>query len=56
MNRAQRYEIPKIGSDWVKEEFQDISFGDKRLDRRFIKLMNLLGAKHESSINQACED
>lgn len=49
-------DIKKVGDSWVREEFAGIEFGDKRLNKRFIKLAGLLSAKHEEPINQACED
>lgn len=43
-------------NSWVNEEFKDISFGDKRLDNRFIKTMNAFNLKPEGCINQVFRD
>ncbi len=45
-----------MSMDWITNEFKDLSFGDKRLDRRFIRTMNLLSYKPEDCINRAIED
>lgn len=44
-----------IEASWSYEEFKMISFGDKRIDRRFIKVAKELSAKPLAPINQACE-
>lgn len=39
---------------WAAEEFRDIDLGDNRLDKRLIKVIELLGAKPTASIPEAC--
>jgi hypothetical protein len=41
---------------WTPEELGRADFGDKRLTKRFVKLVSDLAAKPEASIPQACED
>ncbi len=41
---------------WIKKEFAEISLGDKRLDRRFIRTVELFAKHPESTINRAIED
>jgi hypothetical protein len=41
---------------WTQEELGGADFGDKRLTKRFVKLVSDLAAKPEESIPQACED
>ena len=41
---------------WAADEFKEIKLGDKRLDKRMIKLCDTLSESPESPINQACED
>ncbi len=41
---------------WTQEELGGANFGDKRLTKRFVKLVGDLAAKPEASIPQACED
>ena len=41
---------------WTQEELGGANFGDKRLTKRFVKLVSDLAAKPEASIPQACED
>lgn len=41
---------------WAADEFKEINLGDKRLDKRMIKLFETLSESPESPINQACED
>jgi hypothetical protein len=41
---------------WTQEELGGADFGDKRLTKRFVKLVSDLAAKPEASIPQACED
>jgi len=43
-------------SSWAAEEFDDVSFGDKRLNARLIKLCDRFSDAPESPINQACLD
>jgi len=40
--------------DWVRHEFAGIELGDKRLDRRLIKTVELLAKSPLSPINEAC--
>ena len=40
--------------EWVKEELKSVSLGDKRLDKRFMMLVNAIGRNPESSIPMAC--
>lgn len=42
--------------EWLVQELQDVSLGDKRLDRRLLDTGSKLAAKPELSINQACDD
>ena len=41
---------------WAGEEFLNICFGDKRLNKRLVKICNSLSESPESPINQACGD
>lgn len=43
-----------IEPEWSKEEFENINFGDKRIDKRFQKVSEKLSEKPTFSINQAC--
>ncbi len=43
-------------NSWVNEEFKNISFGDKRLDKRFLKTMNSFQVNPEGCINQVLRD
>ena len=45
-----------IESEWSEEEFNGISFGDKRIDKRFILVANKFSSQPQVPINQACED
>ena len=40
--------------DWVNEELNNIDLGDKRLDRRILKLVSAMGNNPEVSIPLAC--
>jgi len=40
--------------DWVNEELNKIDLGDKRLDRRILKLVSAMGNNPEASIPLAC--
>lgn len=40
--------------DWVRYEFAGVKLGDKRLDRRLIKTVELLAKSPLSPINEAC--
>lgn len=42
-------------SSWAQEEFSGIRFGDKRLEKRLIKICDRFSESPESPINQACE-
>jgi hypothetical protein len=42
--------------EWIEEEFNLISFNDKRLDKRLIKVASTLTDAPQSPINQAFED
>ena len=42
--------------DWVEEELEKVSLGDKRLNNRLKKIVNKLSARPEASIPQACGD
>jgi hypothetical protein len=46
----------RIESGWSEEEFQGISLGDKRIDKRFISVAKSLSNQPQVPINQACED
>ena len=41
---------------WVNKEFADISFGDKRLDRRFLNTVEIFSQHPRATINRAIED
>jgi Transposase DNA-binding/Transposase Tn5 dimerisation domain len=41
---------------WVQDELREADFGDKRLTKRFIRLVSDLAAHPDSSVPQACED
>jgi hypothetical protein len=41
---------------WAMEEFSNVELGEKRLNKRFIKLCDSLSESPESPINQACAD
>jgi len=43
-------------TSWVHDEFKEISFGDKRLDKRFVKTMNSFHLNPEGCINQVLKD
>lgn len=43
-------------TSWVNEEFKNISFGDKRIDDRFIQTMNAFNLRPEGCINQILAD
>lgn len=43
-------------TSWVNEEFKNISFGDKRLDDRFIQSMSSFNLKPDGCINQVFRD
>ena len=43
-----------IDAEWSKEEFENINFGDKRIDKRFQKVSVQLSKKPTVPINQAC--
>ena len=40
--------------DWVNEELNKIDLGDKRLDKRILRLVSSMGNNPEASIPQAC--
>jgi len=42
-------------SDWAMEEFQDVKFGDKRLDRRLVRVVSSLSNMPKQSIPAATE-
>jgi hypothetical protein len=50
------YDHLSIESTWSAEEFDGIGFGDKRLDRRFMRVAMEFSAQPQVPINQACED
>lgn len=54
-SRVEENLEPVIEPGWGREEFKMIALGDKRLDKRFIKVTEKLSAKPLASINQACE-
>lgn len=41
---------------WLHREFATVDFGDKRLDKRFLKSGAQLAAQPSAPINQACDD
>jgi hypothetical protein len=43
-------------TDWIQNEFDDLSFGDKRLEKRFIKSMNSFHITPEGCINRIFKD
>jgi hypothetical protein len=43
-------------NEWAENEFGIVDFGDKRLSKRLLKIVNSLAESPERSINQACED
>ncbi|MCP4263930.1 MAG: IS4 family transposase, partial [Planctomycetes bacterium] len=50
------YDHLSIESTWSEEEFDGIGFGDKRLDKRFMRVAMEFSAQPQVPINQACED
>ena len=40
--------------EWVKEELKSVNLGDKRLDKRFMMLVDAISRNPESSIPMAC--
>lgn len=42
--------------EWAESELGIVDFGDIRLSRRLLKIVNSLAESPERSINQACED
>jgi transposase-like protein len=42
--------------EWIEQEFNLISFKDKRLDKRLIKIASTLADTPQTSINQAFKD
>ncbi len=46
----------EVNMSWAADEFDKIDLGDKRLDKRLVKLCNSFSEAPESPINQACED
>jgi hypothetical protein len=44
----------QIEPGWSKEEFKNINFGDKRIDKRFQRVSDQLAEKPTAPINQAC--
>ena len=44
-----------IDSEWTKKEFESINLGDKRLNKRFIKVAEQLSSQSTAPINQACD-
>ena len=43
-------------SEWIGNEFKDLSFGDRRLDRRFIQTMSSFNLTPEGCINRILKD
>ena len=37
-------------AEWIEKEFHDISFGDRRLNKRFLKVANGLIEKSDKKI------
>jgi hypothetical protein len=46
----------QMHEDWIKDEFKNLSLGDKRLNDRFIKTMTLFSERPEDCINRAITD
>jgi hypothetical protein len=46
----------KKNKGWAADEFSTVDLGDKRLNKRLIKLCDRFSDSPESPINQACED
>jgi len=46
----------KIEPGWGAEEFNSVNFNDKRLNTRFISVVEALASKPTAPINQACKD
>ncbi len=42
------------GNEWIREEFHQIDFGDKRLKERFFETAGLLSSKASGSIYPSC--
>lgn len=49
-------EITTLKDDWYKKEFSTINTGDKRLDKRAIKVASDLSNQLSAPINQASKD
>jgi IS4 transposase len=45
-----------MSDEWISEEFKKLPLGDKKLDKRFVKTMNILSNRPEDSINRAIGD
>lgn len=43
-------------SDWISEEFKNLSLGDKRLEQRFVKTMSAFHLKPDGCINRIFKD
>lgn len=48
--------MPLFPQNWSCEEFSGVSLGDKRLDKRLVRVATELSNHPEFSINQACGD
>lgn len=46
----------KKNKGWAEDEFSTVDLGDKRLNKRLVKLCDSFSNLPESPINQACED
>lgn len=58
MENVDRDESKQIGCDagWAKREFEGVALGDRRLERRLIRIAEELSKQPEYPINQACQD
>ena len=50
------WETTPESQKWYEEEFSEVDFGDKRLNRRVIKIAQKFSEFPEYPINQACQD
>ncbi len=48
--------INTLTGEWAESEFGIVNFGDIRLSKRLLKIVNSFAESPERSINQACED
>jgi hypothetical protein len=45
----------EVAQDWVEEEFSEADFGDRRLNRRVVRIAKAFYAQPQANIPQACQ-